>query len=98
MLEKKYLKTKNTAKVTFVFPASLEAETVHLVGQFNDWSETDLPMKRQKDGSFTLSLDLEQGQEYEFRYLVNGNEWHNDWEADGYIPNPYSGDNSVVKV
>ena len=98
MLEKKYFKPKSTAKVTFVFPASLEAETVHLVGQFNEWSETDLPMKRQKDGSFTLSLDLEQGQEYEFRYLVNGNEWHNDWEADGYIPNPYSGDNSVVKV
>jgi 1,4-alpha-glucan branching enzyme len=98
MIEKKPLKTKETTKVTFTFPASLEAETVHLVGQFNDWSETDLPMKRQKDGSFTLTLDLPKGRDYEFRYLVNTTEWHNDWEADAYIPNPYSGDNSVVKV
>ena len=98
MLEKKYPKAKDTAKVTFTFPSSLEAETVHLVGQFNDWSETDLPMKRQKDGSFTLTVDLARDEEYEFRYLVNSTEWHNDWEADAYIPNPYSGDNSVVKV
>lgn len=98
MLEKKYFKTKDVAKVTFVFPASLEAETVYLVGQFNDWSETDLPMKQQKDGSFALTIELAKGQDYEFRYLVNGTEWHNDWKADGYIPNPYSGDNSVVKV
>jgi 1,4-alpha-glucan branching enzyme len=98
MLEKKALKTNDMARVTFTFPASLEAETVHLVGAFNDWSETDLPMKRRKDGSFTLTLDLATGRDYEFRYLVNGSEWHNEWEADGYIPNPYSGDNSVVKV
>ncbi|HYO87090.1 MAG TPA: isoamylase early set domain-containing protein [Candidatus Limnocylindrales bacterium] len=98
MLEKKYSKSKDTAKVTFTFPSSLEAETVYLVGGFNDWSETDLPMKHQKDGSFSLSLDLTPGKDYEFRYLVNGTEWHNEWEADAYIPNPYSGDNSVVKV
>ncbi len=98
MLEKKYFKTKNTAKVTFTFPASLEAEAVTLVGVFNDWSETDQPMKRQKDGSFALTLELETGKSYEFRYLVNGTEWHNDWEADAYVPNPYSGDNSIVRV
>jgi hypothetical protein len=28
--------------------------------------------------------------------LVNGAEWHNDWQADKYVPNPFSGDNSVV--
>ncbi len=98
MLEKKYSKSKDTAKVTFTFPASLEAETVYLVGAFNDWSETDMPMKRQKDGSFSLTLELVQGQDYEFRYLVNGSEWHNEWDADAYVPNPYSGDNSIVKV
>lgn len=98
MLEKKYLKSKDKMKITFTFPASLEAETVNLVGAFNDWSETDLPMKRRKDGSFTLSIELPQGRDYEFRYLVNGSEWHNEWEADAYIPNPYSGDNSVLKL
>ena len=98
MLEKKAIKSKNTVKVTFTFPASLEAETVYLVGTFNDWSETDLPMKRHKDGSFTLTLELPEGTDYEFRYLVNNSEWHNEWEADAYIPNPYSGDTSILKL
>jgi hypothetical protein len=53
-------------------------------------------MERLKDGRFKTSLDLKAGTEYQFRYLVNGTEWHNDWEADRYLPNPYSGDNSVV--
>ncbi|MEZ4670286.1 MAG: isoamylase early set domain-containing protein [Anaerolineae bacterium] len=55
-----------------------------------------MPMKKQKDGSFSLSLDLEKGREYQYRYLVNGTEWHNDWNADKYTANPFSGDNSVV--
>jgi hypothetical protein len=53
-------------------------------------------MKKQKDGSFSVTLNLTKENEYQFRYLVNGTEWHNDWEADKYVPNPYSGDNSVV--
>jgi hypothetical protein len=36
MLEKKFLKTKSVVKVTFYSPASIKAETVHLVGDFNN--------------------------------------------------------------
>jgi hypothetical protein len=53
-------------------------------------------MKQGKDGRFSLTLELDKEREYQFRYLVNGTEWHNDWEADKYVPNPFSGDNSVV--
>ena len=53
-------------------------------------------MKKQKDGSFAVTLNLAKDSEYQFRYLINGSEWHNDWEADKYVPNPFSGDNSVV--
>ena len=96
MLKKQYLKTKNVCKVTFSLPAAVQGETVFLVGDFNNWDEKATPMKRQKDGSFTTVIELEKGREYQFRYLVNGTEWHNDWEADRYVPNPFSGDNSVV--
>ena len=96
MLKKQYLKTKNVCKVTFSLPAAVQGETVFLVGDFNNWDEKATPMKRQKDGSFTTVLELEKGRKYQFRYLVNGTEWHNDWEADRYVPNPFSGDNSVV--
>jgi 1,4-alpha-glucan branching enzyme len=96
MFKKQFLKTKDVVKVTFSLPEQVQGETVFLVGDFNNWDESATPMKRQKNGSFTVTLDLEKGREYQFRYLVNGTEWHNDWAADKYVPNPYSGDNSVV--
>lgn len=96
MLKKQFLKTKPVCKVTFSLPPSVQGDSVHLVGDFNSWDEQATPMKRQKDGGFTVTLDLEKGKEFQFRYLVNGSEWHNDWEADRYVPNPFSGDNSIV--
>ena len=38
------------------------------------------------------------GREYTYRYLVNGEEWHNDWAADRYVPNEFGTDNSVVNL
>ncbi len=96
MLKKQFLKTKDVVKVTFSLPEAVQGESVFLVGDFNNWDETATIMKRQKNGSFTITLDLDKSREYQFRYLVNSTEWHNDWEADKYVPNPYSGDNSVV--
>ena len=96
MLKKQYLKSKSVCKVTFYTPAAIEAEEVFLVGDFNDWDEASTPMSPLRDGRFKVTLDLEKGQEYQFRYLVDKTNWHNDWEADKYVPNPFSGDNSVV--
>ncbi len=96
MLKKQYLKTKSVCKVTFSLPAAVQGETVYLVGDFNNWDEKATPMKRQKDGGFNVAIDLDKEREFQFRYLVNASEWHNDWEADKYVPNPFSGDNSVV--
>jgi 1,4-alpha-glucan branching enzyme len=96
MLKKQYVKSKKVCKVTFYTPAAIVAETVFLVGDFNNWDEQATPMEKLKDGRFKATLDLEAAKDYQFRYLVNKTEWHNDWEADKYVPNPFSGDNSVV--
>ncbi len=99
MLKKQYLKSKSVCKVTFYTPKELkEAKTVHLVGDFNNWDEQNTPMQALKDGRFKVTLPLEKDREYQFRYLVNNADWHNDWEADKYASNPYSGDNSIVKT
>ena len=68
------------------------------MGDFNNWDEAATPMQRDADGGFLVTLELDKGCEYQFRYLVNNNEWHNDWRADRYVPYPYSGDNSVVST
>lgn len=98
MLKKQHLKTKPVCKVTFYTPAAIEAESVYLVGDFNNWDEESTPMEPLKDGRFKVMLTLESGKDYQFRYLVDKTEWHNDWEADKYVPNPFSGDNSVVST
>ena len=97
MLKKQYLKSKPVCKVTFTLPESIKAENAFLVGDFNNWDEKATKMKKAvKTGQFSITLELEKDKEYQFRYLVNGSEWHNDWHADKYVPNPFSGDNSVV--
>lgn len=95
MLKKAATNQGKTIKVTFYTHTLPEAENVFLVGDFNDWDEESHPMTKLKDGRFKLAINLAPGGEYQFRYLVDG-EWHNEWEADKYVPNPFSGDNSVV--
>lgn len=98
-LNKKYLKSKAICKVTFKVKKEEcdAAEKVAIAGDFNGWQEA--PMKRLKSGDFSLTLDLETENKYQFRYLLNDEKWENDWEADEYIPSPVSlEDNSVVIV
>ncbi len=100
-LQKNFLKTKPACKVRFLLTQEEAgaADTVHLVGEFNEWKADASPLKRQKDGSFTLELTLPLGKDYQFRYLLDTGQWLNDAGADAYVPCPFSGvDNSVVKV
>ncbi len=96
MLKKRYLKSRDMVQVTFYTAEAIEAECVFLVGDFNDWDETAAPMRALKDGRFKIMLELEPQRDYQFRYLVDGEEWHNDWEADDYVTNPHGSENCVV--
>ena len=98
MLKKQYLKSRNACKVTFYTPPELEAEKIVLVGEFNDWRPGATPMQPLKDGRFKATLELSRDAAYQFRYFVDDSKWENDWAADQYVPNPFHGDNSVVKV
>ena len=97
-MKKSYTKTGRSCRVTFELPAEVNANTVALCGEFNDWDPTQHPMKRRKDGSFSLTISLKPGDEYRFRYLVDGERWENDWEADKYLPNEFGTEDSVVVV
>jgi 1,4-alpha-glucan branching enzyme len=98
MIKKSYSKSGHTCRVTFRLPAEVNAETAGLAAEFNDWNAEANPMNRLKDGSFSLSLSLPTGQSYRFRYLLDGERWENDWQADAYVPNVYGSEDSVVEL
>ena len=98
-ITKKFLKTKPVCKVTFRMPkAAVEGvKQVAIAGDFNNWNTKKNKLEQLKDGSFKTTLDLETGKSYQYRYVLDGQVWENDWQADDYVPSPLSNEeNSVV--
>ena len=85
-------------QVTFTLPAEVGANTVALCGEFDQWSANGIPLDRDSDGNWSITLPLELGRSYRFRYLLDGERWENDWHADQYLPNGFGGTDSVIIV
>ena len=99
-ITKKSLKVRPECRVTFTYqPGDGGKHDVELRGDFNDWGKQSLPLKRQRDGSYRLTVNLPRDGEYAFRYLVDDEHWDNDEAADAYVPNPYgTGDNGLLRT
>lgn len=100
-IQKKYLKSKPVCKVKFIAPEAIVegAKSVSVAGDFNDWNADETKLRKQKTGEYATTIDLEVGNEYQYRYVVDGERWENDWSADKYVPNGHTAeDNSVVVV
>ncbi len=97
-LKKQFVKAKHAYKVTFCLPqeAVNGAKEVELLGDFNNWDPAGAVPMKAKNGEFTATVELQPGQEYQFRYLADHETWLNDWEADKYVPTPFGVENSVV--
>lgn len=87
-----------TVEVRFTLPAEVQAGTVALCGEFNNWSAQDIRLERAGDRSWQATAALEPGRSYRYRYLLDGQRWENAWQADRYVPNPYGSTDSVVVV
>ena len=98
---RKYLKSKPVCKVTFkLSPAEVaKAKTVAIAGEFNNWNTNTDIFKSLKDGSFTITKNLESGKTYAFRYVIDGKSWLNDADADGYSPSGVcEEENSLIAI
>jgi hypothetical protein len=100
-LKKTYVTSRRAYRVIFELPEAelpqgMVIESIHLVGEFSDWDLDAMPMTRDRDGTFRLTLEMEPGQTAQFRYLLNGDQWYNDWHADAYVLNAFGADNCVV--
>ncbi len=97
---KHYHENSTKCSVTFrmLRETACNARNVSLVGDFNDWNATRTPMMQLENGDFIITIDLDSGREYRFRYCIDGNRWVNDWYADRFVPNKYGSKDSVVIV
>ncbi|MCB0729897.1 MAG: isoamylase early set domain-containing protein [Ignavibacteriae bacterium] len=101
-ISKKYLKSKPICKVTFRIPSNIgiNHKKAVVLGSFNNWDQNSHRMKKLvKDGSFSIIVDMEVGNEYEFKYLVDDHIWLNDDNADKQVTTHYGDSaNSVISV
>jgi len=99
-IEKKVLKAKPVCKVKFSLSGDQykSASSILLMGDFNNWQMGETPLKISKTGIWSVSLELETGKEYQFRYLIDGTIWVNDSESDKYVPSGLGSENSVLAL
>ncbi len=101
-LKKQYLKSKPVCKVTFSMDkeAVEGAGKVDLLGEFNNWNTAEpVSMKKLKNGTFKVTIDLPSETEFQFKYLLDGEKWINDDSADKYVNSGLGAEeNSVVSL
>jgi 1,4-alpha-glucan branching enzyme len=100
-IKKQFLKSKPVCKVTFKLTKDQAnmADTVSVVGDFNNWDVPAGALNKLKDGSFSQTLELESGKTYQFRYVADGKTWFNDEEADGFQDSGHGdAQNGVLKL
>ena len=77
--------------------AGAKVERVSVVGNFNGWDAQADPMHPQEDGSFYGKVHLIPGT-YEYKFVLNGENWIADPSSGEYISDGYWGHNSMLNV
>ncbi len=98
MINKSYQKSGGICRVTFRFKPEIDTKKAYLCGDFNDWNPMANPMKRLKEGDFSVTISLQAGGTYSFKYLLDGKHWQSDPQADGYVGNIYGTENSLISI
>ena len=71
----------NKVRVTFTLPAMDGCDCMYLVGKFNKWNESVYRMQRANDDMWALTLELESGRKFPYRFRTNDGIWLNDRSA-----------------
>jgi hypothetical protein len=70
------------SKIRLVLPDDVHDGPVSAVGTFNDWTPGVHRLVRRANGTRSVTLLVEPGQEVRFRYLGSGGRWFDDPDAE----------------
>lgn len=96
MMRKQTIPGKHQVEVTFVLPAAFPHVPLSVVGDFNQWDPTLHPLTPASDGTYQVTVTLEAGHRYAFRYLSHSSQWFNEGFADDLEPGSFGSYNSIV--
>jgi 1,4-alpha-glucan branching enzyme len=68
------LQSDDSVTVFFRLSSSIWADSVYLVGDFNEWSTSATPMRRGEQ-YWEARLSLKPGGRYYYAYLLDGMDW-----------------------
>jgi 1,4-alpha-glucan branching enzyme len=74
-----------------------DATSVNVAGEFNDWKPDDIALTKGDDGIWRATLDLKPGK-YQYKFIINGQDWIEDPANPDKVADPYGGYNSVLTV
>lgn len=74
------------------------AATVNLVGDFNDWDQTNIPLQRSEAGTWHASVKVEPGVEYRYKFIVDGDRWIEDPTHGMKQEDGFGGFNSILRI
>ncbi len=77
-IHKSTARENGMVRVTFRMPAVDDCERLYLVGWFSEWDESVYPMEREAGGDWAITLELEAGCTYEYRFRTLDGRWLND--------------------
>lgn len=83
-------------KVVFKYLKS-DANSVAVAGSFNQWNTKANPLKKDDNGFWILELELIPGT-YQYKYVINGNDWLIDPINPNTVDDGLGGKNSTFEV
>jgi len=97
MKEKKHMARtpKSNGYQLFAFTAPT-ALSVQLVGDFTNWQQKPINLKKSSKGILRVQVPLGHGT-YHFKFLVDG-QWYDDSECTFRVSNPFGTENMVREV
>ena len=84
-----------TREVPFTVRAPGASEVL-VTGDFTQWSREGIRLRKGPSDEWRTVLELEPG-EYQYRLVIDG-VWQEDPQNTKRVPNPYGGNNSVLRV
>lgn len=84
-------------RLLFVFHDDV-ATNVSVAGDFNEWSQSATPLKRNASGLWSTEIVVPHGGRFEYKFVIDGRRWIEDPSNGMKAPDNHGGLNSVILV